>query len=283
MSNLPELDTDNIEDDILDTSDQYHASTQRISKSGLDLIDISPLDYWNKYLNPNPEPFKETPALVIGKAFHAYAIEPDVYYRDFAVMGDFDRRTNAGKAGYAEFSKRNAGKTFLTLDQHDTATKMGEAVRKHPFAMELLRKNDVTVEKTIKWENAETGALCKARPDIINNFLECVVDLKSTDDARPRRFATSALKYRYHVQDPFYCEGAKANDLPFKKFYFIAVEKKAPYKVAVYQNPPEIKELGTETYLRNLDTYMDCKLSGNWYGLPDEVLTMEFPGYAFMK
>lgn len=276
------METEDLEIEEEISSEEYHASTTRISKSGLDLIDISPLDYWHKYLNPKREPENVTPALLEGKAFHSITIEEAKFYSEFAVMGNYDRRTTVGKAGYAEFEKANAGKSLITLEQLDQVRYMRDAAHKHPFAKELL-SGKIIVEKTLKWTNQESGAECKCRPDIINEELGCLVDLKSTDDARPKRFATSALKYRYHVQDPFYIEGANANGYDYKPFYFIAVEKKAPFKVAVYINPPDIKQLGIETYLRNLDTYMDCKLSGNWYGLPDESLTMEFPGYAFMK
>jgi len=262
------------------TSENYHKDVKRISKSGLDLIDKTPLDYWFKYLNPDRPVFKETPALIIGKAFHSATTEPEKYYSEFAVMGEFDRRTTAGKQGYADFVAANQGKTYLTIEQHETASKMAEAVRRHPLVSVLLEEGEA--EKTFEWENQETGAKCKCRPDwITKQYGGYILDFKSTEDARPDQFARSCINYRYDVQAPFYEEGVNAaTGMDIKKFLFIAVEKTAPYKIGIYDVPQDIKLLGQSKYLRNLDTYVDCVLSNEWPGLSEEPQQLTFPQWA---
>lgn len=76
------------------TDEQYHADTTRVSKSGLDLINISPSAYWWEKLRVKSErelweeqqkKVEEKPHFVFGKAFHAAILEPDTFDSRFAI------------------------------------------------------------------------------------------------------------------------------------------------------------------------------------------------------
>ena len=75
---------------------QYHTDTSRVSKSGLDLINRAPALYYERYLNPNAAPQKESPALIIGSAAHCAVFEPAEFGKRYAVAPHCDRRTKEG-------------------------------------------------------------------------------------------------------------------------------------------------------------------------------------------
>lgn len=264
------------------SNEVYHGDTTRISKSGLDEIAKSPAHYYARYLDPNRELKAKTPALVFGTAIHTAILQPDLFPVTVVVAPVVDRRSNAGKAQWAEFMAVHGHKTIISADEYQTCLKIQKAVRKHPAAATLLKSG--VSEKTFQWEDPVTGAPCKCRPDWISTSMEVCVDLKSTEDASPRGFGRSAFNYRYHVQAPFYVDGLlHADDITVQGFVFIAFEKQPPYSVAVYYTPKQAMELGREIYIENCQTYMDCKASGLWPGYGDDAMALELPGYAFNK
>lgn len=265
------------------TNAEYHGDTSRVSKSGLDQINRSPAHYWQRYLNPNREPEVQSPALLLGSAFHSAVLEPEDFSASYIRAIECDRRTKEGKKAWEDFMSIQDGKTAVNAGEFDKLLAMRKAIQAHPIASALLE--DGTAEGTLHFTHAGTGVACKSRLDFLHSSGEYIIDLKTTEDASPAAFFKSVANYRYHVQGAFYLDafayaGLKAPD----KFVFIAVEKSPPYGVGVYYLPEDVLAIGRECYEENLATYAEAISSGIWTGYtPEKILPVTLPAWALNK
>ncbi len=187
----------------------------------------------------------------------------------------------------AQWLENNGHRTVLSQEQWDQLHAMRDAVMAHPAASRLLN-HPGHAEQSVYWTDAETGELCRCRPDFWRTD-GVIVDLKTTEDASPDGFRKSIAGWRYHVQAPFYMDGiaaaisqANTDDAggfptdevtatPPRAFVFIAVEKKAPYAVAVYALDSESMDIGRAEYRRDLRIYAECRRTRVWPGYGDKI------------
>lgn len=254
------------------TNAEYHAS-EGVSKSDLDLIHLSPAHFKARKGNQS-----QTPAMLIGSALHKLVLEPDDFGSEFTVIPECDRRTKEGKAVYAEFMEKCAGKSLLTAQQMNDITAISDSVCNHPLAGKLLTGGQA--EMSYFWHDKGSSLLCKCRPDYLKG--RYCIDLKTTQSARPEDFMKSAYNYRYHVQAYWYLKGLQCCGTDVDEFIFIAVEKEPPYAVCVYVAGDEFLKLGEKEAEKDLETYRRCKESGIWHGYDDEptIHTLELPVWA---
>lgn len=251
---------------------EYHKDTEKISKSGLDLIHKSPLHYWEKYLNPMHIE-KTTPALILGSAVHCAVLEPQEFGKRYAIAPTADKRTKEGKEIHANFEASAQGLQIISKDDSIICERIMEAVQRHSEASLLLSKIN-KVEQVLEFEDM------KCKPDGICESLHLLIDLKTTEDASPTAFGRSALKYRYDVQAAFYSDIYEAvyKHRP-EGFIFIAVEKTPPYAVAVYVIEDADIEIGRQKYKADLETWRECKQLNEWKGFSG-LNTLKLPNYG---
>lgn len=235
------------------TNQEYHSKKEYLSKSALDQIHKSPA-HFKAYMEGEKQP--PTPAMIFGTLVHSLVFNQN----DFAVIPQCDRRTTEGKAIYAKFLEESVGKVHVTADQYSEACKIRDAVYNHPAAAALLKKGNPEV--SIFGEL--NGLPCRCRVDW-QSERGYLVDLKTTNSASPEEFSKSVWNYRYHVQAAFYLDMTKA-----EKFFFIAVEKEAPYNVECYELDNEAILTGRAEYLADMELYKKCKASGNWYAYNED-------------
>lgn len=279
-------------------NDAYHKDWTRIGKSGLDLIHQSPSHYYAKYLDPNREREKQTPALFMGSATHKAILEPDTFLQSYVVMDDTEtckeiggkapRSTNRYKEWTAEFEQANRGREVISADDFRLCLKLRDSVYANPTAALLLEKG--IAEQRIDWvwngddENGNPIAVkCKSKPDWLshNGF---IVDIKTTEDASPNGFGKSSFNYRYHVQAPFYTDAYihKFGERP-RGFVFVAVEKRPPYAVAVYYTYDDLDNFGRREYEKDLRAYHKCLLTNEWPGYGTEPKPLVLPAWAYRQ
>lgn len=252
---------------------EYHKSAAT-SKSQLDQFAKSPAHYLASLATQR----KETPAMRIGSIFHGMVLEPERV--KIAVAPACDKRTKDGKAAWEAFCLENAGAEIVTADEGEMLNGMAESIRKHPSASALLSGQGVA-EGSCFWYDERSGELCRCRPDKYRQDLGIIVDLKTTEDASPKEFARSIAKYNYHMQSAFYQDGVEAATGDYiKGFVFVAVEKKAPYAVAVYQLDMQGVEAGRVEYQRLLLDLADCKASGKFPAYSDRIETISLPAWT---
>jgi hypothetical protein len=55
-----------------------------------------------------------------------------------------------------------------------------------------------------------------------------------------------------------------------KRFFFIAVEKEAPFNCEIYELDEESIAIGRAEYLADIETYKKCLKTENWHGYTEE-------------
>ncbi|WP_126448360.1 PD-(D/E)XK nuclease-like domain-containing protein [Sulfuricystis multivorans] len=258
-------------------ADQYHAHPA-VGHSGLVRIMRSPAHYQEYVSNP-PEP---TPAMQLGTAFHTALLEHDRFSQTFVAAPKFDRRTKEGKAAAEVWETENAGKTAIPADQMAAIEQMVASVRAHQGAANLLASGQA--EMSGFWIDQDTGIECKCRPDYfqVDGGVQHVVDIKTTTDASADGFARAIATMGYDVQAALYVDGIQAITGVKTHFFFIAVEKEAPFAVAAYKASDEVIEVGRAKYRGALQLLKWCRENGCWpaYQPNGEVETINLPRWA---
>ena len=241
------------------SNEAYHAGPG-ISKSGLDLLNTSPLHYWSRYIARQHGAAVETEAMRFGTAVHAAILEPDEYAK-WIVWEKINRTTKEGKASYADAEARaaEAGVPLIDSVSHAAVVNLATAVHNHPVSAML---ETGVPELSVYWMDEDSGVFCRCRPDWLGPL--GVVDIKTTEDASPRGFGNSAYKYRYWVQAAFYLDGLAANGVDAQNFVFAAVEKSPPYAVMGHRATQSMIEAGRREYKRLLARYSDCATANVW-------------------
>jgi hypothetical protein len=267
---------------LVDVSNDAYHSGPGISKSHLDWIapemGRTPLHYWNRYINPDREPDKQTPAKVLGTAIHTAILEPDLL-SDRVVPGlDIDRRSNANRQAWADFEKANAGKIILPGDAYQTVLAIRDAVHRHPVAGPLLQ--GIKTEQSFYATDKETGELIKCRFDALADSGEYALDLKSTENAGPAAFGRSAANYRYHLQPPWYFDILRDlyGETP-KYWMFLAVEKEPPHAIGIYYAQDEDIEFGRKIARRDLRRIVECKQQDYWPDYAAQAMPLQLPAW----
>ena len=184
-------------------------------------------------------PREENDAFAIGAYTHALLLDPKSIEANFIRVSDIDRRTKEGKAAWADVQRRAGltGARIVTDEQVALATAMADSVMANPSASSLLR---TATEREITIIGEIGGRPAKAKVDaVIRIGNACVVlDVKTTESASARDFASSAAKFGYFHQAAFYRRLVEQTDLGrMDDFIVIAVEKKPPHLCAVYRIP----------------------------------------------
>ena len=246
----------------------YHADPA-ISASHLHLVARSPQHYWARYVDPERIPPAPTAAMTFGSLVHCAVLEPDELEKRYDVCPP--RNTKAGKERAIEM--REQGIEPVTASDMRMAHAMARAVKRHPLAGELLQEGKA--EQSFWWDDLDTGLRCKCRPDWLKDD-GVIVDLKTTNDASPQGFAKSVATFRYHVGAAHYLNGIKAH-----RFVFIAVEKEAPYAVAVYELDENAMVEGQRLTARDLRRIVNCRQQESWPGYGDGLTMLSLPTWAF--
>ena len=255
------------------SNEEYHASSG-VSRSALWTYKQLPKKYWYEYLSGEYVRPAETESFLIGSMLHTMMLEPELFESSYYVMPKVNRATKAGKIAYSESFQLAAGRTLITDLQLLQVHTMCKQLKDQALVSNVLLGS--IVEKSIYWEDEETGLICKCRPDLISDLI--TADLKSTDDASPRGFQNSAMKYGYMMQAAMIFEGLQSIGQVFEKFLFICVEKKQPYATALYLLDDEALQYGRDQFHKTLRQFVDSYDTNYWpdYG----VQNLTVPHYA---
>jgi hypothetical protein len=249
------------------TNADYHADPA-VSASHLHAVAKSPQHYWARFLDPDRTPLEPTAAMRLGSLVHCAVLEPDELGKRYSRCAS--RTTKAGKEQAAELAAR--GIEAVSDSDWSLAVAMNGSVRNHPAASALLKHGKA--EQSFWWNDSTTGLRCKCRPDWF--YGSTIIDLKTTTDASPAGFARSVANFRYHVQASHYLAGLHGAE----RFVFIAVEKTAPYAVAVYELDADALAAGNELRLRDMRMIADCRATAEWPGYGDHLQTLSLPSWA---
>lgn len=263
----------------------YHSGPGLSSSSVKKLIQ-SPLHYKDSVENRE----EATTEMIRGTIVHALLLEPEKFNEDFVIV-DCARR--AGKE-YESAVKDNPTKTIIMRTEYQEAVAIQNAFSKqaeeNPKLVEYLTGKK---ELSFYWEDQKTGVTCKCRPDSLA-VQGCVVDIKTTRDARLDSFQKSIIDFGYHISAAWYLRGVTeivsqlgANSqwkIP-KEFVFIAIESKAPYAVATYKMSVGSAAIRIANQLIDeaLEKYCESVATESWPGYTKETLEIELPNWYLYK
>lgn len=238
--------------------------TRVMSHSTLGWFERSPAYF--KFKVENPEVIEKTPALIMGKLFHALVLEPEYVAERFYIF-DQEQRPEKDKTMASKENKLwkasellNAdGADFVSKSDYQNAQNMAEAVMKK--AGEFI-ENGKTFERHLEWRRDEVdfkGFIDVDAPDYM-------VDLKTAIDANPAKWTRKAwYDYKSHRQAGMYLDGDADGFYQDKKeFYFIVIEKEPPYLVSVNMVHSSMVERGIKLYRELTADLKVCRERNKW-------------------
>lgn len=269
------------------SGDAYHegpgvSSTQlkRVLKSPLHLI--YPMIYPDRM-----DETKKSPALTFGSAAHKYLLERDTFDDEYVLEPTgINKRTKEGKQEYADFVVANEGKEFISAENLQTIQWMAETAAASTSWTNALA--NTRREVSIFWEDAESGLLCKCRPDAMKpvtlngrRVMICA-DVKTTIDASYTQFSRSIANFGYDLSAAMYADGIRATypDIEDVRFLFLAIEKTPPFACAVYSLDPHALTIGYRKYRYALTLFKQCLDTGEWPSYPDFISPITLPRWA---
>lgn len=196
-------------------------------------------------------PFKRTPAMEFGTAFHTF-MEGEV---------EFYNRYSVGSLV--------PGKGHISFTDFAGIKTMADNVRSHPVAGPLLEGGDP--ERTFFAPCPVTEVLRKCRPDRLKSNI--MLDYKSCHDASPIGFARQARTLFYRISAKYYLDTANEalimhpNSIKFDQFKFIAVENEEQHAVCVYDPDDRSMEKAEYEIIGALRSISNARSQG-WTGYP---------------
>lgn len=254
--------------------DAYHGQLTvgpSVSSSGLRTIfTMSPAHYFDtSYLNTDREDEEGKEAFVLGRAAHHLLLGEDEFSTLFIVRPDeapdgraWNGNNNSCKAWLEAQTK--AGRTVLTKNQIDSIRGMARALAKHPLIEAGILNGQV--ERSLVWQDKETGIWLKVRPDVIPNDSGDAADLK-TSSHFGYDFDHSASKFRYDMQAALTKWAFKqVLGMEMQSFSLIPVTSRRPHCCDVLTlQGVDITEAEQDLRVA-LRTFAHCLKTGNWFG-----------------
>lgn len=239
----------------------------------------SPRHCWaHNPLNPDRIEDEDTEAFVLGRATHHLICGQINFADEFVVRPEeiegakwHGNRTVCKKWVAA---RKREGKSVLTPDQAVQIRGMAVALAEFP----LMRQGILNglIERSMFWQDRETGLWLKARPDAIPSDSGDFADLKTTGSVLYRDLQSSIAAYGYQQQAALVIEGAKALDIPAETFTFLWVEVKPPHCVRATQVKDEDIARGMQQNRMALRMFADCLAAGSWPGPGDDRADAEY-------
>ena len=222
------------EDEVLQVLDMNeYQSLDAYSRSDLMLVKKTPYHLKAKRERIYGSEEKESsPSMLIGELVHCIVLEPEEVSRRFVGMPKIDRRTKEGKVLYAQFLESSKGKLVVDERTFELASYMATNVIEQEISASALK--GCVIERSILWQDEESGLNFKCRPDAYNPANGLVVDLKTTKDACYRGMQSSSVKYGYFLQAAMIREALIHHGLKFTKYVLLCVENTEPYVCAPF-------------------------------------------------
>jgi len=248
-------------------SEIYHAHRDYLSSSDIRKLLRSPAHY----RAPSPV---ASPAQEFGTLAHVAVLEPETWAERYKPAPKYDRRTKEGKLAYENQQLRAVadGITFVSEDTHAHVERCASAVHAHLGSSGILAGGVAEVSGFCDEFN---GVKSRIKPDY--RTPEFIVDLKTTQDARPDSFLRSIMTFGYCVQAAYYLDVAQAIDGETRKFCWVAVEKEPPYAVAVYEASDAMIRHGRAQYLKAIELYKECSALDMWPSYSQQIQQLTLP------
>ena len=256
---VPNIETNK----LIKMPDEEYFAIERTSSSAIRTFAQNRRKYYLQYVQKCLDD-TESPALRIGSAVHAWALEGESAYKERFVVGPpGSSRTNM----YQEFVDATPNQlTVLSEKEAQQVKYMVLRLWQNKLFSELMEEINPDVEHAVFFEYE--GYDCKSKLDVLGfrkDGTPVLLDLKTTQDCEPKKFQESVDYWGYIAQVAFYRTALRkcGYDGPIET-YIAAVDKKFPTAAALFQIPDEdcfFGELDNKYHLRQIRS---CYDSGDW-------------------
>jgi len=262
-------------------SEEWTNAKGYISKSGLKKIKQSPAHF------KDGEEFVETQALIDGKCYHCFVLEPERFEKEYFIFDDQTaisaivakansegrdiqkpRATKEYKEWYSGQMTVAGERILIEKQDADKMKAMKERLFSHPYAKMLLT-NGIAERGMLGELETTAGTIgVKLITDYRKDKKHIVLELKTASDASLEGFTKDAAKYDYHIDAAFYSDMMELyyNDGRSVQFVFIAQEKTKPYAFNLFEASPQFIGQGRYEYEMLLQLYKYCLDNNKWPG-----------------
>lgn len=220
-----------------------------------------------------------TPAMEMGTALHALTLDgEDAFNKSYVKKPEgLSLATKEGKAWKAELGRKKVLNTGGKDDPWGSVQGMNESLKRlqwfNPEQPDYIKYNEVSVY----WD--WNGVACKARLDRVCVEEGLVLDLKTTDSIEPDLFLKKVISLGYDFQAAYYAKAAEvAFGKPFK-FLFVAVERKAPYTVDIFEATPDMMDEAMYKCEQALRQYALCTENNSWPNREPVIRQLDYPNW----
>lgn len=220
-----------------------------------------------------------TPAMEMGTALHCLTLDGrDAFEGQYAKKPDgIKLNTKEGKEWKANVGRKKVLSAGGKDDPWGSVFGMDESLRRlayfDPSQRDYIKHNEVSVYW--EWE----GVHCKARLDRVDLVRGLVLDLKTTDSVEPEIFTKKVIGLGYDFQAAYY---AKAAEVVFGKsfgFAFVAVERKPPFTVDLFEVDEEMMAESIAKCEAALRLYKKCSENDEWPNREPLVHKLSYPSW----
>ncbi len=281
MNALVELPTTHMIEKM--SNDEYHACPEFSSSQLKDLLRSGAHFYVNNISKENQK--EATTAMNFGTLVHTLFLEPDQFNSEFVVAPKFDKRTKAGKEDALAWEQVNQGKLLVNAEDIDSANRMAENLRTLSI-YEQMQKHPGMAEASFFFTDPIYGLQLRVRPDW--HIAPCdawpnglIIDLKTTDDARPVAFSRTCGNFAYDLSASMYREGYQqvyeTEDKP--PFIFLVAERNTPFNVKQYNASDLFLAVGDNRYNKAKEMLAESLLINEWDGYSTDLEEIYLPSY----
>lgn len=209
---------------IVDMPFEDYRAIDAMNQSTIKEILENPFYYCNGVEKPRPE----SKALDFGSLMHDLILTPNEIDRKYLILKDIDKIDLRNKEHKALKERAELdGKTLID------GTLWAETQAILEINGDVFKAFFDNGYKEAVWlgdlQSGEKSHFCKARFDFLDDERN-IVDLKFVQSSKKADFIKAVANFSYHIQAKFYMDLIDA-----RSFTFVAVEKKYPYMVGLYQ------------------------------------------------
>jgi hypothetical protein len=238
---------------------------------------VSAKQYFWKTTADQEEEDKE--ALRIGLGTHAFILEPEQFRARFVTYREPKNKGEGSKKRWEAFQEENKDRTILSVAEYDRILGAASAVLERPQALKYFTGGDK--EMAFQWTDPETGILCKGRCD---QWLNHVVELKTTRNILPAKFRVDAARLGYVPQMAWYRDGLRAKGVKLADDgIMVTVQNVAPFDVVVYRVGADLLTVGRDIYRELMARLKKCLETNRWPGCAEDEIDLEMPEWWFPK
>lgn len=238
--------------------EDYHQKVKAISASALKMIRKSELSYVH-YKNSKDDERKSH--FDYGNAFELAIMDEANGTNDFenkVAIANTDQWTAEALADNPNLKNPAASKVYKALkaqweeanaDKYQLNLRGSESLETIKASIHQLKQNETiwkllcgtSYQVSAIWKDEETGLMLKTRPDVAKINKNVILDIKTCRDASPHGFARQAAQLDYPIQAVMQIDGMiKSGAMEsVDRYYYLAVEKEAPFNFALYHLTPE--------------------------------------------